>query len=54
MTGAQPQRKIVLRDPNVDLCHTWKRRGGILKRGLGYMESNVSALFTMSKRRSFR
>lgn len=47
MTGPT-SAQIVLRDPSVDFAILETARGGILKRGLGYSESNVSACLNVS------
>jgi cyanophycin synthetase len=47
MTGPTAAQ-IVLRDPSVDCAIMETARGGILKRGLGYSESNVSACLNIS------
>lgn len=47
MTGPT-SAQIVLRDPSVDFAILETARGGILKRGLGYTESNVSACLNVT------
>jgi cyanophycin synthetase len=47
MTGPT-SAQIVLRDPSVDFAILETARGGILKRGLGYMQSNVSACLNVT------
>jgi len=47
MTGPT-SAQIVLRDPNVDFAILETARGGILKRGLGYTQSNVSACLNVT------
>ena len=47
MTGPT-SAQIVLRDPSVDFAILETARGGILKRGLGYSESNVSACINVT------
>ena len=40
--------QMVLRDPTVDAAVLETARGGLLRRGLGYRESNVSACLNVS------
>lgn len=47
MTGPMSAR-MVLRDPTVDAAVLETARGGLLRRGLGYRESNVSACLNVS------
>lgn len=47
MTGPT-SAQIVLRDPNVDFAIMETARGGIVKRGLGYNEANVSACLNIA------
>ena len=47
MTGPT-SAQIVLRDPSVDFAILETARGGILKRGLGYTEANVSACLNVT------
>lgn len=47
MTGPV-SAKMILRDPSVDAAVLETARGGILKRGLGYQRSNVSACLNVA------
>jgi len=47
MTGPM-SAQMVLRDPTVDAAVLETARGGLLRRGLGYRESNVSACLNVS------
>jgi cyanophycin synthetase len=47
MTGPT-SAKMVLRDPTVDAAVLETARGGLLRRGLGYRESNVSACLNVT------
>ena len=47
MTGPQ-SAQIVLRDPSIDFAVLETARGGILRSGLGYRESDVSACINVS------
>ncbi|WP_166425261.1 cyanophycin synthetase [Paraglaciecola sp. 20A4] len=47
MTGPT-SAQIVLRDPSVDFAILETARGGIVKRGLGYTEANVSACLNVT------
>ncbi len=48
MTGPVSS-KIVLRDPSVDIAVLETARGGIVRSGLGYFESNVSAVLNVTE-----
>ena len=48
MTGPVSS-KIVLRDPSVDIAVLETARGGIVRAGLGYQESNVSAVLNVTE-----
>ena len=48
MTGPVSSR-IVLQDPSVDIAVLETARGGILRAGLGYQESNVSAVLNVQE-----